>query len=123
MKILVIEDSMLYKKVIVKYLKEYLPEADYFVCSDGLEGYETCLKVKPDFITLDLLMPNMDGIEFLKRIKEEEIQTNVFVVSADVQQMVRDEVFELGAIRFFNKPFSSEKAQEIVEIMQGGAVC
>ncbi|MBC3888846.1 response regulator [Acetobacterium paludosum] len=123
MKILVIEDSMLYKKIIVKYLKEYLPEADYYVCSDGLEGYEACLKEQPDFITLDLLMPKMDGIEFLKLLKKEGIQTKVFVVSADVQQKMKDEVFELGALQFINKPFSSEKAKELAEIITGGLVC
>lgn len=123
MKILVIEDSLLYKKVIVKHLKEYFPDADFIVCSDGLEGYAACVKEKPDFITLDLLMPNMDGTEFLKRLKEEKIQTKVFVISADVQQKVRDEVFELGAMLFINKPFSSEKAKEIADVIEGGVSC
>lgn len=123
MKILVIEDSILYKKIIVKHLKDLLPEAEFFVSSNGLEGYEVCLKEKPDFITLDLLMPKMDGIEFLQLLKKEEIQTKVFVVSADVQQKVQDEVFELGALRFINKPFSPEKAEELVKIMKGEAVC
>jgi CheY-like chemotaxis protein len=123
MKILVIEDSMLYKKIIVKYLKEYLPEAEYHVCADGFEGYEICLKEKPDFITLDLLMPKMDGIEFMKLIRKDGIQSKVFVISADVQQKVRDEVFDLGALKFVNKPFSSEKAKELAEIMTGGPAC
>lgn len=123
MKILVIEDSMLYKKVIVKHLKEFFPEAEYFVSSNGLDGFAVCLKEKPDFITLDLLMPEVDGIEFLQLLKKENIQTKVFVVSADVQQKVQDEVFELGAISFTNKPFSSQKAKEIAEKVKGESGC
>lgn len=123
MKILVIEDSMLYKKVIVKHLKEYFPEADYFICSNGLEGFDVCLREKPDFITLDLLMPEMDGIEFMQLLNKENIKTPVFIISADVQQKVQDEVFALGVLRFINKPFSSEKAKAIAEIVKGESAC
>ena len=123
MKILVVEDSMLYRKIIVKNLKEFLPEAEYFVCADGFEGYDICLKEQPDFITLDLLMPNMDGIEFIKLTRKDGITAKIFVVSADVQQKVKEEVLELGALSFVNKPFSAEKAKALAEIMRGGAAC
>lgn len=123
MKILVVEDSMLYRKIIVKNLKEFLPEAEYYVCADGFEGYDICLKEQPDFITLDLLMPNMDGIEFMKLARKDGITAKIFVVSADVQQKVKEEVLELGALSFVNKPFSAEKAKALTEIMRGGAAC
>lgn len=123
MKILVIEDSILYKKIIVKHLKELLPEAEFFVSSNGLEGYKIFLQEKPDFITLDLLMPEMDGVGFLKLLKKEQLKAKVFVISADVQQKVQDEVFELGVLHFINKPFSPEKAEELVKIMKGEAAC
>jgi len=123
MKILVIEDSILYKKLIVKHLKEVLPEAQFFVSSNGREGYQTVLSEKPDFITLDLLMPEMDGLEFLKLIKKEGIAAKVFVISADVQQKVQDEVLALGALDFINKPFSPEKAAALAAIMKGEAAC
>lgn len=121
MKILVIDDSMLYQKLNVNYLKEQLPDADFYVGSNGLEGYDLYLKEAPDYILLDLLMPIMDGMEFLQLLKEKhpDTKTKVFVVSADVQKIVRDEVSSLGAIKFINKPFSPEKAMELAEIIRG----
>lgn len=126
MKVLVIEDSMLYQKITVRYLKELLPEAEFFVCSDGIEGYKVFLKENLDFITLDLLMPNMNGVEFLKLVKKEKLQsshnskTKIFVISADVQKKVRDEVMDFDVSLFINKPFTSEKAREILDIVREG---
>lgn len=121
MKILIIDDSMLYQKLNLNYLKAQLPEAEFFVSGNGLEGYEIYLKEEPDFILLDLLMPVMDGVEFLNLLKEKhpDSKTKVFVVSADVQQIVREEVLSLGVTKFISKPFSPSKAEEIATLIRG----
>ncbi|NTW05043.1 MAG: response regulator [Peptococcaceae bacterium] len=123
MKIMVIEDSMLNQRITARYLKALFPEAEFFICSDGAEGYEVYLKETLDFITLDLLMPNMGGVEFLKLVKNENLQnphnmdTKIFVISADVQKKVRDEVMDFGVALFINKPFTPEKAREIMDMI------
>ncbi|WP_027398760.1 response regulator [Anaerovorax odorimutans] len=121
MKILVIDDSMLYQRLNVTYLKEYFPDAEYCVSANGLEGYETYLKENPDYIILDLLMPVMNGVEFLHKLKENhpDTKTKIFVISADVQKIVKDEILSLGVLKFINKPFSVEKAEEIATIIRG----
>ncbi len=120
MKILIIEDSNLYRKVHAKYVKASLPEAEVLTASDGQEGYEIFLKEKPDYILLDLLMPVMGGIDFLKALKDHETSnTIVYIVSADVQRYVREEAEALGARSFISKPFTAEKAEALAEEIRG----
>lgn len=58
---MVVEDSMLYRKAIIKYLKKHLPEKEFMIAKDGKKGYEKYNPEKPDFLILDLLMPKMKG--------------------------------------------------------------
>lgn len=121
MKILVIEDSPLYQKIHVKLLKKYFPDAEYYTAGNGWEGYQAYEKEKPDYILLDLLMPIMNGIEFLRlfRDKNPDTSTRVIVLSADVQRMVKEEVLELGVLDFVPKPFTDDKAQELAVLIRG----
>jgi CheY-like chemotaxis protein len=68
-KILIIDDSPFY----VKMIGEVLPKGKYNIqiASNGLEGLEQIKKDKPDLIVLDLMMPELDGISFLKKIQAE----------------------------------------------------
>ncbi len=121
MKILIIEDSPLYQKIHVKHLKKHLPEAEFMIAGNGWEGYELYLKEKADFIVLDLLMPVMNGLEFLKLFKEKQqgSTTKIVVLSADVQRLVQEEVLTLGAAAFFQKPLTEDKAGDIAGMIRG----
>lgn len=119
MKILVVEDSILYQKTIVKYLKELLPGAEFVVAGNGKEGYSAYRAEKPDFILLDLLMPEITGQELLKMIREEDRDTRVVVISADVQKIVKDEIYGMGILDFINKPFTREKALGLADLIKG----
>lgn len=113
MKILIVEDSMLYQKAIVKYLGEHLPEAEFFIATDGLEGYKLYQQETPDFVLLDLLLPTISGQELLKLIKEINPQVNAIVISADVQRIIQEELNNLGILKFINKPFTPDKAEQL----------
>ncbi|OEF96525.1 response regulator [Desulfuribacillus alkaliarsenatis] len=117
MKILVVEDSKLYQRAVVKYLKPLLPEADFYFASDGEEGFMLFNEIKPDAMTIDLLMPKMTGDALIKKLKEQEHNTKIIVLSADVQKIVQDEVVSLGAA-FFSKPLNEEKAEQMVQIIK-----
>lgn len=118
MKILVLEDSIVYQQFIIKNIKEHLPDAKYLKAKDGEEGYQLYLKEKPDFILLDLLLPGKKGQEVLKLIKEDDPEARVIVISADVQEIVQKEVEELGALKFINKPLTQEKTEEIAKLIK-----
>lgn len=72
---------------------------------NGLETIEIYKDHKPCCIILDLLMPEMDGLEVLIELKKIKSETPVIVLTADVQEEVKTECFENGAKAFINKPF------------------
>lgn len=119
MKILIVEDSMLYRKTIVKYLKEHLPQAEFITAPDGAEGYKLFRQEAPDFMVVDLLMPVMNGMELLRKIKEEGLEVRSVVLSADIQKITRQEVEKLDVLAFYTKPFTREHAGELAALISG----
>jgi len=112
--ILVIDDSSFARKSVVRMLAvagNHVLEA-----ANGREGLEKAEKHKPDCIILDLLMPEMDGLEVLRALKERECAIPVIVVSADIQETTRKECMELGIVAFIRKPFN---ANELLDIVMG----
>ena len=118
-KLLVIDDN----KELIELLKEYFKEqsgADIVLTAkDGKEGIEKIKNNLDKFnmIVLDLIMPNMDGIEVLKYIKEEKIDKKIIVLTSyNAQDMIRN-VAELGANYLMLKPFELDSLYEkIIEI-------
>lgn len=118
-KLLVIDDN----KELIKLMKEYFNTTSsidiVLTAKDGKEGIEKIKNNidKYNLILLDLIMPNKDGLEVLKYIKEEKIDKRVIVLTSyNAQDMIR-KVAELGADYFILKPFELDSLQEkIIEI-------
>lgn len=106
-KILVVEDSLYQRKNIVKNLESWGHETEQ--AGHGGEALKALETYKPDLIMSDLLMPEMDGITLLKNLKEKGNTIPVIVLSADIQQSVKDECIGYGAKDFLSKPI--DKAQ------------
>ena len=106
-KILVVDDSALSRKTFVA---KPLREAGYEVveAENGQLGFEAAKEHQPDCIVSDLLMPVMDGFEFLKTLQDAKSAIPVIVASADIQESSRQKIRDLGAIAFLNKPFSKD---------------
>ena len=110
--ILVIEDSAFTRRKICHVLTSMghqVAEAD-----NGCTGLELAQNTQPDVIFLDLLMPEMDGIEVLKQLQIKNIQSSVIVLSADVQETTRQECLSLGASHCLGKP---PKSEELVKVL------
>ena len=101
-KILIIDDSSLSRNMLKKYLEEHGHKV--LETYDGNMGMEYVEKYTPDCIIYDLLMPGMDGIEFLKTFRRKNIQIPVIIFSANIQDSVVNECKNLGAFEFFIKP-------------------
>jgi DNA-binding response OmpR family regulator len=85
-------------------------EFKVFEAKDGLEGLEMAEKFAPDLIVSDIMMPNMDGIEFCKTIKS-DIKTShipVILLTAKVDTPTKYEGIEMGADDYISKPFEME---------------
>jgi CheY-like chemotaxis protein len=92
-KILLVDDE----PEIVKLLRAYLEQAGYDVAtaSDGKEALLVTRHEKPDLIVLDLTMPEMDGLEYTRRLRREK-DTPIIMLTARVEEMDRIIGLELG---------------------------
>lgn len=101
-KILVVDDSLFQRKSIC----HILAEAGYEVheAIDGRDGLEKLLAFTPDCILTDLLMPNMDGIEFITELKAGGCLIPIFVLTADIQESRKRICLEMGVDGFISKP-------------------
>lgn len=108
-KILIVEDE----KMLADAFQMILEKAGHTVgvAFNGEEGLATADKLKPDLILLDLLMPVLDGIGFLKRYKIEKKHPNVKVIifsNLDMQKEA-EEAFSLGASKYVLKAWATPK--------------
>ena len=101
--ILVVDDEERLRMLV----KAYLTKAGYRVvtASDGREALFVAREQKPDLIVLDVMMPNMDGYEFL-RLHNKERSTPVIMLTAKVDEHDTILGLELGADDYMTKPFS-----------------
>ena len=107
MKILVVEDE----KKVASFLKKGL-EQEYFtvdVANDGKAGLDLALSEEYDLLILDIMMPLMDGMNLLKEVRKEKIETPVLMLTA--KGNVEDKVDGLnsGADDYLPKPFAFEE--------------
>ena len=112
-KILIVDDSRTSRKILRTILEgaghEIIGEA-----VDGLEGVAKFKELAPEITTLDITMPNLDGLEALKEIKKENASAKVIVVTAAGQQNKMVEAIKSGASEFVTKPF---EADEIIALI------
>jgi two-component system chemotaxis response regulator CheB len=106
MKILVVDDSIAYRKTISQILSS---QKDIEVVGEASHGKIALAKLKQekvDLITLDMEMPELNGIETLKALKEENIDTKVLIFAAQTARGANDAItaLELGALDIIPKP-------------------
>ncbi len=107
-RVLVADDSMMMRRMVSDTLIndgwEIAGEA-----ANGQEAAELYDKVRPDVVTLDIVMPGVDGMEALRRILRSDPSAKVIVVSALSQTRLISEAIRLGAQDFVAKPFLPEQ--------------
>ncbi len=112
LKVLIIDDSNFQRKMIKKIVLELGHDVtDVDSAQGGLDSIKTN---RFDFILCDLLMPEMDGFQFLEKMGNIGDRTPVIVVTADKQESTFDKVRELGAIGIVNKPPSAAAIDKII---------
>ncbi len=111
--VLVCDDSNIARKQVIRCLEQCL-SADIQQASNGREALELMRKCDFDLLCLDLTMPELDGVAVLETIKVEKIECFVIVVSADIQDKMKQKVVELGAIDFIDKPIDVLRLKAIL---------
>ncbi|MHB8780818.1 MAG: response regulator [Candidatus Geothermincolia bacterium] len=110
---LIVDDAlfmrMMIRDILVSVGIEVVGEAENG--RDAVDEYE---RLKPDLVTMDIVMPEVDGIEAVKRILEADPEARIIMCSAMGQQPLVVEALEAGARDFIVKPFQPSKVIETV---------
>jgi two-component system, chemotaxis family, chemotaxis protein CheY len=117
-KVLIVDDAafmrMMIKDILEKNGFEVLGEAN-----NGLKAVEFYKKDKPDVVTMDITMPDMDGIEAVKAIKAFDPAAKVIMCSAMGQQTMVMDAIRAGARDFIVKPFQPDRVLEAIRKVVG----
>jgi len=116
--ILICDDAAFMRMMI----KDILTKNGYNVAGEaenGAKAVEKYNEVKPDLVLMDITMPEMDGIQALKKIKENDPAALVIMCSAMGQQAMVIESIQAGAKDFIVKPFQADRVLEAVQKVVG----
>lgn len=112
-RVLIVDDAafmrMMIKEILTKNGYEVVGEA-----SDGYQAIEKYKEVQPDLVTMDITMPEMDGITALKEIRKIDPNAKVIMCSAMGQQAMVIDAIQAGAKDFIVKPFQPERVLEAI---------
>lgn len=117
-KVLIVDDAafmrMMIKDILEKNGFEVIGEAN-----NGIKAVEMYKKEKPDVVTMDITMPDMDGIEAVRQIKAYDASAKVIMCSAMGQQTMVMDAIRAGAKDFIVKPFQAERVLEAIKKVVG----
>jgi len=108
--VLVVDDSMIMRKKIIKILAEM----GHICVAEAGDGYHACVAYKkftPEFVTMDITMPGMDGIEAVRRIKADFSDAVIVMVTSHGQENMVIKSIQNGASGYILKPIQKDKIQ------------
>jgi two-component system chemotaxis response regulator CheY len=111
-KVLIVDDSAFTRSIH----NQIITSAGYqtLEAASGAEAVATFEKEKPDLVVMDLLMPDMDGMDAVRKILEIDADARIVICSVDRQRYRRKEAEEIGAVGFVSKPVN---AAEMIELL------
>lgn len=116
--ILICDDAAFMRMMI----KDVLSKNGYVIAGEaenGVKAIEKYNETRPDLVMMDITMPEMDGIQALKKIKAQDPSANVIMCSAMGQQAMVIESIQAGAKDFIVKPFQGDRVLEAVKKVIG----
>jgi two-component system chemotaxis response regulator CheY len=110
MKLLIVDDSTVIRRTVERALAEQASEIR--AAGDGVEALRVFAEYEPDLVTMDLTMPNLDGLGCIRKMLEKRPQVRILVITALADKPTAIEAVELGALGFIVKPFTERRLQE-----------
>ncbi len=114
MKILIADDSQLICDRIRESINEIKNVEIVAEAKNGAEAFDLINKLRPDFILLDIRMPELNGIEVLKKIKENKIESKVCILTNYPYTQYKMKSIEAGADYFFDKSQDFEVLKSLI---------
>ena len=112
-KLMIVDDSNIMRRRIER--SQQFDEIELVgTAGNGLEALELFRTTDPDVVTMDLTMPQMDGIECISKLVELKPAVRILVISALADKATAVEAMEKGANGFLNKPFTDRQLNEAI---------
>ena len=113
LKLMIVDDSNIMRRRIER--SQQFDEIELVgTAGNGLEALELFRTTDPDVVTMDLTMPQMDGIECIGKLVELKPAIRILVISALADKATAVEAMEKGANGFLNKPFTDRQLNEAI---------
>lgn len=112
--VLIVDDMAFVRKT----LSTLLSQAHYQVvgeAEDGMEAVKLYAKLRPDFVTMDIVMPMLSGIEATRKIIATDKEARIIIISAMSQENLIMEAIHAGAKDFIQKPFNKVEVIKTIE--------
>ncbi len=114
MKVLVADDSGVMRKIIIRSLNA-VGITDVVEAADGAEGWDQLQSNSVDLVLTDWNMPNVSGLDFLRKIRESGSDLPVIMVTTEAEKAKVIEAIQAGVTDYLCKPFESDELREKLE--------
>lgn len=113
LRVLIVDDAIFMRKMISDILvengMEVVGEAD-----TGAKAVEKYMELRPDLVTMDIIMPEMNGIDAVRKVMEFDAKARIVMCSALGQQALVQDAITAGAKDFLIKPFNAARVVEVI---------
>ena len=116
--VLIVDDAA-FMRMSIKRMLEDNGHSMAGEAANGIEAVEKYLVVKPDVVILDITMPEMNGVEALRRIKILDPEAKIIICTALGQQAMLAQAVEYGATDFIVKPFEVDRLRSAIDKVMG----
>jgi two-component system response regulator (stage 0 sporulation protein F) len=113
-KVLVVDDELEVRQLLQEFLSGRGYEA--LLAGSGMEALDAVEAEKPDLVLLDVAMPEMDGVEVLKRLAMMDPPVPVIMVTANTDLSLTSRLLAMGAVDYIPKPFDLDYLDQAISI-------
>jgi NarL family two-component system response regulator LiaR len=113
-RVMIVDDHLMVRDGLRVFLSVYEDIKVVAEADDGEQAVVLCRGVMPDVILMDLLMPNMDGFEAIRRIRSEDESIQVIALTSFAEKDLVEKAFRAGAISYLIKDVHSDKLAETI---------
>lgn len=119
-KVIVIEDQTIMRDLICQLVEGYTAMEVIAHSGDGAEGYELCLKHSPDLVILDVMLPNLNGSEVLRRLKAKNPKINILIFSAASSNTMVNRLLKSGVTGYIEKDAGLVELEKAINLVADG---
>jgi len=119
-KVIVIEDQTIMRDLICQLVEGYTAMEVIAQSGDGAEGYELCLKHAPDLVILDIMLPNLNGSEVLRRLKVKNPKINILIFSAVSSNTMVNRLLKSGVTGYIEKDAGLNELEKAINLVAEG---